>query len=112
MQLDLLERMLLIRRFEERAGQQYGLGKIGGFFQLYIGQEAVAVGALTALRPDDYALAAIASTAMRSLAAPSRAGCWPSSSPRRVLAELRGKATGTMNPRRGGLQRAGGEDQD
>ena len=38
------EMMLLIRRFEERAGQLYGLGKIGGFCHLYSGQEAVVVG--------------------------------------------------------------------
>ena len=43
--------MLLIRRFEERTGQQYGLGKIAGFCHLYIGQEAVAVGANEAIRP-------------------------------------------------------------
>lgn len=40
----LLRQMLLIRRFEERAAQLYGLRKIGGFCHLYIGQEAVAVG--------------------------------------------------------------------
>ena len=44
------EQMLLIRRFEERAGQLYGLGLIGGFCHLYIGQEAVAVGLQSALR--------------------------------------------------------------
>src|SRR5204863_9944660 len=42
--LQLYREMLLIRRFEERAGQLYGLGLIGGFCHLYIGQEAVAVG--------------------------------------------------------------------
>ena len=44
------EQMLLIRRFEERAGQLYGLGLIGGFCHLYIGQEAVAVGLQSALK--------------------------------------------------------------
>ncbi len=48
--LELYERMLLIRRFEERAGQLYGLGLIGGFCHLYIGQEAVAVGIQSALQ--------------------------------------------------------------
>jgi pyruvate dehydrogenase E1 component alpha subunit len=43
--------MLLIRRFEERAGQLYGLGLIGGFCHLYIGQEAVAIGLQSALTP-------------------------------------------------------------
>ena len=47
--LRLYEQMLLIRRFEERAGQLYGLGLIGGFCHLYIGQEAVAVGLQSAL---------------------------------------------------------------
>ncbi len=46
------EQMLLIRRFEERAGQLYGLGLIGGFCHLYIGQEAVAIGLQTALDKD------------------------------------------------------------
>jgi pyruvate dehydrogenase E1 component alpha subunit len=49
-----LRQMLLIRRFEEKAGEAYSLGKIGGFCHLYIGQEAVAVGSLAALGPDDY----------------------------------------------------------
>ncbi|RKF23526.1 pyruvate dehydrogenase (acetyl-transferring) E1 component subunit alpha [Altericroceibacterium spongiae] len=47
--LTFYEQMLLIRRFEERAGQLYGLGYIGGFCHLYIGQEAVAVGVQSAL---------------------------------------------------------------
>ncbi|MFA6220377.1 MAG: pyruvate dehydrogenase (acetyl-transferring) E1 component subunit alpha [Erythrobacter sp.] len=47
--LHFYEQMLLIRRFEERAGQLYGLGLIGGFCHLYIGQEAVAVGLQSAL---------------------------------------------------------------
>ncbi len=49
--LTFYEQMLLIRRFEERAGQLYGLGLIGGFCHLYIGQEAVAVGIQSALAP-------------------------------------------------------------
>lgn len=49
--LSFYEQMLLIRRFEERAGQLYGLGLIGGFCHLYIGQEAVAVGLQSALQP-------------------------------------------------------------
>ena len=47
--LDYYKQMLLIRRFEERAGQLYGLGLIGGFCHLYIGQEAVAVGLQSAM---------------------------------------------------------------
>ncbi len=45
--------MLLIRRFEEKAGQMYGMGLIGGFCHLYIGQEAVVVGVQAALKPGD-----------------------------------------------------------
>jgi pyruvate dehydrogenase E1 component alpha subunit len=51
--LDYYERMLLIRRFEERAGQLYGMGLIGGFCHLYIGQEAVVVGVQAALSEGD-----------------------------------------------------------
>jgi pyruvate dehydrogenase E1 component alpha subunit len=54
--LKMLHQMVLIRRFEEKAAEAYTLGKIGGFCHLYIGQEAVAVGTLSALRPDDYAM--------------------------------------------------------
>jgi len=50
--LTFYEQMLLIRRFEEKAGQLYGLGLIGGFCHLYIGQEAVAVGLQSALDGD------------------------------------------------------------
>ena len=50
--LHFYEQMLLIRRFEERAGQLYGLGLIGGFCHLYIGQEAVAIGLQSALDGD------------------------------------------------------------
>ena len=49
--IEFYRQMLLIRRFEERAGQLYGLGLIGGFCHLYIGQEAVAVGLQSALQP-------------------------------------------------------------
>ena len=51
--LKLNEQMLLIRRFEEKAGQLYGMGKIGGFCHLYIGQEAVVVGINSALKDND-----------------------------------------------------------
>jgi pyruvate dehydrogenase E1 component alpha subunit len=50
----MFEQMLLVRRFEEKAAELYTLGKIGGFCHLYIGQEAVAVGAISATHPDDY----------------------------------------------------------
>jgi len=50
--------MLLIRRFEEKAGQLYGMGLIGGFCHLYIGQEAVVVGIQSALEPRDSVITA------------------------------------------------------
>ena len=54
--VDLYHQMLLIRRFEEKSAEAYSMGKIGGFCHLYIGQEAVAVGAISAIRRDDYVL--------------------------------------------------------
>ena len=51
--MDVLRQMLLIRRFEEKAAEVYTLGKIRGFLHLYIGEEAVAVGAMQALTPED-----------------------------------------------------------
>jgi pyruvate dehydrogenase E1 component alpha subunit len=53
----LYRQMLLIRRFEERCAQLYVEGRIGGFLHLYIGQEAVGVGAMSVMRPDDYLIA-------------------------------------------------------
>ncbi len=83
--LRLLKQMILIRRFEEKAAEAYTLGKIGGFCHLYIGQEAVAVGSLSALRPDDYAL-----TSYRDHGHALVMG----TSPDEVMAELYGKAGG------------------
>ena len=53
LQLKLYRNMLMIRRFEEKAGQLYGMGLIGGFCHLYIGQEAVVVGMQDCITPDD-----------------------------------------------------------
>ncbi|MCA1591965.1 MAG: pyruvate dehydrogenase (acetyl-transferring) E1 component subunit alpha [Acidobacteria bacterium] len=83
--LRMLYHMILIRRFEEKAAEAYTLGKIGGFCHLYIGQEAVAVGALAALRPDDYVL-----TSYRDHGHALALG----TSPDEVMAELYGKAGG------------------
>ena len=83
--LDLLRQMLLIRRLEEKCAEAYSLGKIGGFCHLYIGQEAVAVGALSALRPDDYVL-----TSYRDHGQALVKGI----SPDEIMAELYGKASG------------------
>ena len=52
--VELYEKMLLIRRFEEQSGRLYMQGKIHGFLHLYIGEEAIAVGAISTLRDDDY----------------------------------------------------------
>src|SRR5262249_61158451 len=52
----LLGDMMRIRRFEEKAAEAYALGKIGGFLHLSIGEEAVAAGATSVLRADDYAI--------------------------------------------------------
>jgi pyruvate dehydrogenase E1 component subunit alpha len=54
----MLRAMLLSRRFEEKAAEAYQMGSIGGFCHLYIGQEAVATGAISALRDDDYVITA------------------------------------------------------
>ncbi len=53
---ELLHSMLLQRRFEEKTGEAYALGKIGGFCHLYIGQEAVSTGIIGQLRADDYVI--------------------------------------------------------
>ena len=83
--LHLLYQMILIRRFEEKSAESYTLGKIGGFCHLYIGQEAVAVGSLAALRPDDYVL-----TSYRDHGHILARG----TSPDEIMAELYGKAGG------------------
>ena len=51
--LGFYEKMFLIRKFEEKAGQLYGSGAIGGFCHLYIGQEAVVVGILSSINSED-----------------------------------------------------------
>ncbi|HMV66279.1 MAG TPA: pyruvate dehydrogenase (acetyl-transferring) E1 component subunit alpha [Myxococcota bacterium] len=77
--------MLLIRRFEELAAKAYTLKRILGFCHLYIGQEAVATGAIAALRPDDYVIAGYREHG-QILAR--------GADPKAVMAELFGKATG------------------
>ncbi len=86
--------MLLIRRFEERCAQLYVEGKIGGFLHLYIGQEAVGVGAMSLLRPDDYFI-----TSYRDHGYALARG----SDPRPLLAELCGKATGISRGKGGSM---------
>jgi pyruvate dehydrogenase E1 component alpha subunit len=89
-----LRQMLLIRRFEEKAGEAYSLGKIGGFCHLYIGQEAVAIGCMAPLRKDDYITCSYrehGQALARGISA------------RAVMAELFGKAAGTSKGKGGSM---------
>src|ERR1019366_363365 len=82
---DLYRQMHLIRRVEEECARAYAQGKIGGFLHLYIGQEAVGVGAIAALEARDYVI-----TTYRDHGIALAKGM----SPRALLAELFGKVTG------------------
>jgi pyruvate dehydrogenase E1 component alpha subunit len=86
--------MLLIRRFEERAGQLYGMGLIGGFCHLYIGQEAIAVGIQAVRRPGDQVI-----TGYRDHGHMLVCGM----DPREVMAELTGRAGGSSRGKGGSM---------
>jgi pyruvate dehydrogenase E1 component alpha subunit len=86
--------MLLGRRFEEKTAEAYALGKIGGFCHLYIGQEAVAVGAIHALEQGDYAM-----TAYREHVHALQMGIEPGP----VMAELYGRADGCSKGKGGSM---------
>jgi pyruvate dehydrogenase E1 component alpha subunit len=88
------ELMLLLRRFEEKAGQLYGMQKIRGFCHLYIGQEAIAAGAMSATKPDDKFI-----TAYRDHALAIAKGMTPDE----CMAELYGKATGCSKGKGGSM---------
>ncbi len=90
----ILHRMLLGRRFEEKAAESYALGKIGGFCHLYIGQEAVAIGAISALREDDYVISAYREH-VQAIA--------KGMTPREVLAELYGRRDGSSGGKGGSM---------
>ncbi len=93
--LRLLSQMLLIRRFEEKAAQMYGLRKIGGFCHLYIGQEAVAAGSMAAVDlTRDYVV-----TAYRDHGHALACGI----APRSIMAELFGKTTGCSKGKGGSM---------
>ncbi len=92
--LEWYELMLLLRRFEEKAGQMYGLQKIRGFCHLYIGQEALAAGIHSAMRKDDNLI-----TAYRDHALAIMKGI----SPNAAMAELYGKATGSTKGKGGSM---------
>jgi len=81
----LYRQMFLIRRLEEEAARAYAQGKIGGFLHLYIGQEAVGVGAIAALKPEDYVV-----TTYRDHGIAIAKGM----SANALMAELYGKSTG------------------
>jgi pyruvate dehydrogenase E1 component alpha subunit len=86
--------MLLIRTFEERASEMYTRGKIGGFLHLYIGQEAVGVGFISAMRTDDYVIGAYR----------EHGQCIArGTDPKFVMAELFGKATGVSKGKGGSM---------
>ena len=86
--------MLLIRRFEEKAGQLYGMGLIGGFCHLYIGQEAVVVGMQGAVRPGDQVI-----TTYRDHGHMLACGMDPGG----VMAELTGRTTGYSRGKGGSM---------
>jgi pyruvate dehydrogenase E1 component alpha subunit len=88
------ELMLLLRRFEEKAGQLYGMQKIRGFCHLYIGQEALAAGVMTAIGDNDNMI-----TAYRDHGLAIAKGM----TPRECMAELYGKATGCTKGKGGSM---------
>src|SRR4029450_6220217 len=90
----LLTQMQLIRRFEEKAAEMYAKDKIGGFLHLYIGQEAVAVGATSVTRPDDYAVSSYR----------EHGHCLAKGSdPKRIMAELFGRIDGLSKGKGGSM---------
>ncbi len=88
------EDMLLMRKFEEKAGQLYGQQKIRGFCHLYIGQEAVLAGAMSVIKPEDSMI-----TAYRDHAHALAKGVTPNA----IMAELYGKATGCSKGKGGSM---------
>ena len=92
--LDYFRRMLLLRRFEEKAGQMYGMGLIGGFCHLYIGQEAVAVGIEQAIGREDPVV-----TSYRCHGHAVARGV----PPRLVFSELMGRRTGISKGKGGSM---------
>ncbi|MEO7316673.1 MAG: pyruvate dehydrogenase (acetyl-transferring) E1 component subunit alpha [Ginsengibacter sp.] len=88
------ELMLLLRRFEEKAGQLYGMQKIRGFCHLYIGQEAIAAGCMTATKPDDIFITAYRDHGLAIAKGVTAKSC---------MAELYGKATGCSKGKGGSM---------
>lgn len=98
--LELYRQMVLIRRLEEKSAELYAQGKIGGFLHLYIGEEAIAVGACKALQKNDHLL-----TAYRDHGWAIARGL----DPKRIMAELLGKATGVSGGKGGSMHMASAE---
>ena len=92
--LEFYRQMVLVRRFEEECGRQYMQGNIRGFLHLYIGEEAIAVGSISALRPQDYVV-----THYRDHGHALARGL----DSKAVLAELFGKATGCSGGKGGSM---------
>ncbi len=92
--IEILRQMILVRRFEEATEREFRRGKIGGYLHVYIGQEAVASGVISALRKDD-----IVFSGYRDHAHALMLG----SDPARVMAELFGKATGVSKGKGGSM---------
>jgi pyruvate dehydrogenase E1 component alpha subunit len=93
-EIEALRRMLLIRRFEEKAGQMYGMGLIGGFCHLYIGQEAVVVGMQSTLKRGDEVI-----TGYRDHGHMLACGM----DPKGVMAELTGRRSGYSKGKGGSM---------
>jgi len=93
-EISALRTMLLVRRFEEKAGQLYGMGQIGGFCHLYIGQEAVVTGMFMARRADDEVI-----TSYRCHGHAIVSGA----DPKAVMAELTGRADGISHGKGGSM---------
>ena len=91
---DILRQMILIRRFEEASEREFRRGKIGGYLHVYIGQEAVACGIISALRKDDIVFAGYRDHA-QALAL--------GADPGKVMAELFGKSTGLSKGKGGSM---------
>ncbi len=92
--IEMLRWMILARRYEQKTAEMYQVGEIGGFCHLYIGQEAVAVGAITPLRPDDYVI-----TAYRDHVHGLVCGM----DPKAIMAELFGRVDGCSKGKGGSM---------
>ena len=91
---EMLHSMLVQRRFEEKVGEAYALGKIGGFCHLYIGQEAVSTGIIGQLRPDDYVIGTYRDHGQALVRGVT---------PRAVMAELFGRIDGCSHGKGGSM---------